>query len=166
MPAPATTDPSRRGSASRVIWILAVATTAILGVAIGLGAFTFVHARGAAYLTNDPRACANCHVMREHFDAWRKSSHHAVAVCNDCHAPPGGLPKYWTKAVNGFFHSVAFTSGDFHEPIQITERNRRVTEAQCRRCHEPIVAAIDTHGGRDGMSCLRCHGDVGHRVRE
>jgi cytochrome c nitrite reductase small subunit len=154
-----------RGPA-RATWIAALAATAILGSAIGLGAFTFVFAEGAAYLTNDPAACANCHVMREHFAAWRKSSHHAVAVCNDCHAPPGGLPKYWTKAVNGFFHSVAFTSGDFHEPIGITERNRRVTEAQCRRCHQAIVTAIDLHAGDDGLKCLRCHDSVGHRVRE
>jgi len=148
------------------MWILALVAAALIGIVVGLGAFTFVYARGAAYLTNDPEACANCHVMREHLAAWRKSSHHAVAVCNDCHAPPGGLPKYWTKAVNGFFHSVAFTSGDFHEPIEITCLNRCVTEAQCRRCHESIVAAIDVHGGREGVACLRCHGAVGHRVRD
>jgi cytochrome c nitrite reductase small subunit len=154
------------GRPARTTWILALAAAAVLGGAMGLGAFTFAFAEGAAYLTNRPEACANCHVMREHLAAWRKSSHHAVAVCNDCHAPPGGLPKYWTKAVNGFFHSMAFTSGDFHEPIGITERNRRVTEAQCRRCHGAVVAAIDLHGGDDGMKCLRCHGSVGHRVRE
>ena len=30
---------------------------------------------GASYLTDDPAACANCHVMQEHFDAWPRSSH-------------------------------------------------------------------------------------------
>jgi cytochrome c nitrite reductase small subunit len=32
-----------------------------LGLAVGLGAYTFVYARGYAYLSNDPAACANCH---------------------------------------------------------------------------------------------------------
>ena len=48
--------------------------------------------------------------------------------------------KYATKAINGFNHSVAFTTGGFHEPIQITPRNRAVTEAACRKCHAEIWA--------------------------
>ena len=38
---------------------------------MGIGAYTFVYARGASYLTNDPAACVNCHVMREPYDGWR-----------------------------------------------------------------------------------------------
>ena len=59
----------------------------VFGLLVGLGLYTFVYARGASYLTNDPAACANCHVMSEQYDGWLKSSHHAVAVCNDCHTP-------------------------------------------------------------------------------
>lgn len=136
----------------------------VVGAAAGLGGFTFVYAKGSAYLTNDPTACANCHVMRAQLDAWRKSSHHAVATCNDCHAPAGGLAKYWVKAKNGYYHSLAFTTGDFHEPLRITESNRAVTEAQCRRCHEAVVAAMGVHGGGQGVSCIRCHDSVGHRT--
>ncbi len=147
----------------RTLFLAGITTAVILGVAIGLGLFTFVYAKGGAYLGNDPAACANCHVMNEHYAAWRKSSHHAVAVCNDCHAPPGGLSKYWVKAVNGFNHSYAFTTGDFVEPIRITARNRDVTEAQCRRCHEDIVSSM---GDVEVVSCIRCHDAVGHRVRE
>jgi cytochrome c nitrite reductase small subunit len=145
---------------------VAVVASVVIGAAIGLGGFTFVYARGASYLTNDPQACANCHVMREHYDAWRKSSHHHVAVCNDCHAPPDGLAKYWTKARNGFNHSVAFTTGRFHEPIEITSRNREITQEQCRRCHADTVQAIEGHGQGDAIDCIRCHDSVGHRVRE
>src|SRR5688572_30492436 len=64
-----------------------IAAAVAVGLALGLGAFTFVYARGASYLTNDPEACGNCHIMREHLGAWVKSSHHAVATCNDCHTP-------------------------------------------------------------------------------
>jgi cytochrome c nitrite reductase small subunit len=84
-------------------------------------------------------------------------------VCNDCHAPPGGPAKYWVKAVNGYHHSYAFTTGDFVEPIRITPRNREITEAQCRRCHGDIVS---TMGHAGDVACIRCHGSVGHRVRE
>jgi cytochrome c nitrite reductase small subunit len=143
--------------------IVAFVACSLIGAAIGLGLFTFWYAHGAAYLGNDPAACANCHVMRDHLAAWQKGSHHAVAVCNDCHAPPGGLAKYKVKAINGFNHSYAFTTGDFHEPIRITAANRRVTEAQCRRCHADMVRAMGPAGE---VSCIRCHESVGHRMRD
>ena len=79
-------------------------------------------------MTDDPKACANCHVMRENLESWMKSSHGKVAVCNDCHTPPGLIPKYTTKAINGFFHSFAFTTGRFPDDIQITKRNFNVAE--------------------------------------
>lgn len=150
-------------------WHLGIAflVAVLVGAAVGLGAFTFVYARGASYLGNDPATCANCHVMQQHFDAWRSSSHHHVAACNDCHAPPGGLARYWVKARNGFHHSVAFTSGDFPEPLQITARNREVTQEQCRRCHADMVAAIEHRADEgDRIDCIGCHDSVGHRVRE
>jgi cytochrome c nitrite reductase small subunit len=139
-----------------------------VGMVIGLGGYTFLYARGASYLTDNPAACANCHIMREQYDGWVKSSHRAVAVCNDCHTPPGLLGKYYTKASNGFWHSYYFTTDTFHEPIHITERNRRVTESACRKCHEPVTSAIDAHmgggaaGGERALSCIRCHRNVGH----
>ena len=48
-----------------------------VGLALGVGAYTLVYARGASYLTNDPAACANCHVMREQYDGWTAGSHRA-----------------------------------------------------------------------------------------
>ena len=88
-----------------------------VGVLIGIGSYTFVYAKGYSYLTNDPQACANCHVMQDHFDAWTRASHRAVAVCNDCHTPPGLVPKYLTKAQNGFWHSFYFTTGRYPDPL-------------------------------------------------
>ena len=135
----------------------------LVGAAVGLGLYTFVYARGSSYLTNDPKACANCHVMNEQFDGWTRSSHRSVAVCNDCHTPPGFFAKYATKATNGFWHSFHFTTGHFHEPIRIKERNRRVTEQACRKCHESIVDAIDRfHDKGRELSCIACHRNVGH----
>ena len=137
----------------------------VFGLLAGLGLYTFVYAQGGSYLTNDPAACVNCHVMHEQYDGWLKSSHHAVAVCNDCHTPHDLVGKYATKALNGFWHSFAFTSGRFPEHIQITARNHRVTEAACRYVPQ-------RHGARHRRQwpcrptrrfrACGCHGTVGH----
>jgi cytochrome c nitrite reductase small subunit len=133
------------------------------GLAGGVGFYTFIYAKGASYLTDAPETCANCHVMSDHYDSWRKSGHHHVAVCNDCHTPHSFFAKYYIKGLNGYHHSMAFTTGNFHEPIQITPRNREVTEGACRYCHQDIVQAIDQPGPHQGvMSCIQCHATVGH----
>lgn len=140
-----------------------VAIGLTLGVLLGVGGFTFLYARGASYLTNDPAACANCHVMREQFEGWQRASHRAVAVCNDCHAPHDPAGKYATKLRNGFWHSFYFTTGTFPEPIRMTAPNARVTEGTCRTCHADIVQAIDRFpGDRSRLDCVGCHRSVGH----
>lgn len=154
----------------------AVSAAALVGTLAGLGAFTFVYARGASYLGHDPAACANCHIMSEHYSAWLKSSHRAAAGCNDCHTPHDFVRKYAVKASNGFWHSFAFTTGRFPDPLRIKRGNLRVTEEACRHCHEAVTEAID-HGGepREGAAralageavlCTRCHDDVGHWTRD
>lgn len=144
----------------RVVPILLAVTA---GMLIAIGGYTFVYAKGYAYLTNDPAACANCHVMDDHYRAWIKSPHRSVAACNDCHTPPGLIPKYATKALNGFNHSLAFTTGRFPEPLRINARNADVTEQACRKCHEDIVSAIEgPHPETNRLSCIRCHSTVGH----
>lgn len=149
-----------KAATSRTIGVI---LGAALGLAVGLGGFTFYYAEGTSYLTDDPNACANCHVMQKNLDAWAKSSHKAVAACNDCHTPKGLAGKYLTKAKNGYHHSVAFTTGKFHEPIQITEWNRKITEKTCRHCHGDVVEMMDRYAAEAGKSsCLHCHSTVGH----
>ena len=144
--------------------LVGILLSVALGLAAGLGGYTFVYAKGGSYLTNDPAACANCHIMQEYYDGWLRSSHRAVAVCNDCHTPPGSVGKYTTKASNGFWHSFAFTSGRFPEPLRIKPRNHNVTEQACQKCHQDIVQAIDgAHMQETRLSCVRCHNEVGHR---
>src|SRR6186713_2331304 len=103
--------------------IASVIIAAVVGGTAGLGGYTFFYAKGSSYMTNDPAACANCHIMREQFEGWSKGSHKNVAVCNDCHTPHNLFGKYYTKARNGFWHSYYFTTGNFPEPIQITSRS-------------------------------------------
>lgn len=151
------------GGPRRLTGLFAVALT--LGLVVGLGVFTFGYGEGAAYLTSDPAACMNCHVMRGHFDSWVKSSHHAVAVCNDCHLSHHPIGKWITKADNGFFHSLAFTTGNFPDPIRIKPRNRRVTQAACRYCHADFLHEQLIVDEGDALLCIRCHADVGHAQR-
>jgi cytochrome c nitrite reductase small subunit len=136
-----------------------------IGLALGVGLYTFVYAKGYSYMSNNPATCANCHIMQEQYDGWQKSSHHTVATCNDCHTPHNFLGKYAVKASNGFWHSYYFTLGGFHEPIQIKGNNRRVTEQSCRYCHQDMVHSITVSQKEDDIeeiSCVRCHRNVGH----
>lgn len=145
---------------------LPVLLAIVLGVLGGVGVFTFGYGQGASYLSNDPQVCANCHVMQDHLDSWQKSSHHAVAVCNDCHLPHHPLGKWVTKGDNGFFHSLAFTLENFHEPIQIKPRNARVTQEACLHCHREFVhPLLPAESGGDMLWCVHCHSDVGHALR-
>jgi cytochrome c nitrite reductase small subunit len=134
-----------------------------VGVLVGLAWFTFGYGEGWSYFSTDPRACVNCHIMRPEYDSWQHSSHHAVAKCVDCHLPHALLPKYLAKADNGFRHSWAFTFEDFHEPIQMHPRSRRILQHNCLECHRTTVHEM--LAGRDeteAPSCVRCHAGVGH----
>jgi len=156
-------------SVTGLLYIIAL----LVGSAAGVGVYTFGYANGAAYMGNDPETCASCHAMQGHFDAWVKSSHGKFATCNDCHAPHDSLTnKYYCKARNGFFHSLAFTTGDYEDNLRITDYNRGVTEAACRHCHADTVHQIDILAvgellgnekeRLESNSCIRCHSTVGH----
>ena len=152
----------------RRAWLAALPmlSAAMLGTLGGLGAFTLGLGEGAAYLTNDPQSCANCHVMQGHYDAWLKSSHANVATCNDCHLPHNFVGKWITKGDNGFFHSLAFTTNNFHEPIRIKARNRKVTQGACLHCHSDFVNhMLPAERGGEMLLCVQCHADVGHSQR-
>ena len=136
-----------------------------IGIAVGIGLYTFAYAKGWSYLTDNPAACANCHVMQEQFDGWVKSSHRAVTNCNSCHTPANFIGKCITKASTGFWHSFFFTTGGYEDNIQIKPHSRAITEQACRNCHREIVDAIEaTHPGSNGaqLACLQCHNSVGH----
>ncbi|WP_413581803.1 cytochrome c nitrite reductase small subunit [Bdellovibrio sp. HCB288] len=139
----------------------------LIGILIGLGAYSFIYAKGYSYLSDDPKACINCHIMQANYDSWSKSGHQYVAKCNDCHLPHGNIAaKYAVKALNGFNHGWAFTFQNFHEPIQIKDLNRKVALQSCLNCHQPMVQAMDigAHKGTEEnvKNCLHCHRGVGH----
>jgi cytochrome c nitrite reductase small subunit len=147
---------------ARLLYVALVAAV-IVGLAGGLAGYTFVYAKGASYLSNDPAVYINCHLMNDQYHAWTRGSHHDVAVCIDCHMPHNVVLKLGLKAWNGFRHSWMFTTGDHPDYVLITPINRAVTERQCRACHRPIVEAIDARPDFGmALDCVRCHRSVGH----
>ena len=147
------------------ISVVVVIIGILVGIAAGIGSYTFIYAKGYSYMTNDPAACANCHVMEDYYSAWMKGPHRSVAVCNDCHTPPGLIGKYTTKASNGFWHSFYFTTGNYPDHLEIKPRNLRITDGACLKCHKEITEAIlssSAHSEVGKTACIRCHSDVGH----
>ncbi|HSN70030.1 MAG TPA: cytochrome c nitrite reductase small subunit [Steroidobacteraceae bacterium] len=155
-------SPERRSTWARWFRIPSVVAVA-LGVLLGVGAFTFQYAEGLSYLSSDPEACVNCHIMQPQFDSWQKSSHHAVAVCVDCHLPHDFIGKYLAKAENGYHHSKGFTFQDFHEPIMIKGKNARILQENCIACHEDLAhEMLSVAGDHEEVECVHCHRTVGH----
>ncbi len=133
-----------------------------LGLLLGTGAYTFHYAKGFSYFSEDPKVCVNCHIMRPQFDSWGKSSHHAAATCVDCHLPHAFPGKYIAKADNGYHHSKGFTLQNFHEPIMITDKNARILQDNCLRCHGDLVHGMGAVPDGSRTRCTHCHDDAGH----
>jgi len=132
-----------------------------LGILTGVGSYTFYYAKGYSYVFDKPEACINCHVMREHYDAWLTSSHHAFTTCNDCHVPHALVYKYPAKGLIGMKHSYYFTVGNFPEPIKIGMVSKKIVEENCLRCHSHMVGGInETH--KKKLECTSCHDNPGH----
>ncbi len=136
---------------------------ALFGTVLGLGLFTISYGEGISYLSNDPAACANCHIMNDQYDSWTASSHSGVAVCVDCHLPHETIPKYIAKADNGWFHGVGFTLQNFPEPIRIKPRNMAIVQRNCVGCHTDMVhEMLPATVEGESVACSHCHVEVGH----
>lgn len=146
----------------------------LFGIMIGLGLAIFKISNAASYMTDDPRACINCHVMSTHYSSWMHSSHRERASCNDCHVPHDNfVRKYWFKANDGLRHSYMFTFKLEPQVIKIKEAGRRVVQENCKRCHEEQlerVSAInvtdENYAEGEGNRCWDCHRETPHgRIR-
>lgn len=135
-----------------------------IGIMVGSGIYTARYAKGMSYLSNDPKACVNCHVMNDQYGSWIKSSHHNVASCNDCHIPHSFPAKYIAKAKNGWHHSKAFTLQNFKEPIRIKHENLVNLQKNCVDCHSTLTSNIGAHERaiQGEARCTDCHRSVGH----
>lgn len=142
----------------------------LLGIIFGLGAHIFFISNAVSYLSDDPNACINCHVMTPQYATWQKSSHAKVATCNDCHVPQDHFVRtYYFKAMDGLRHATMFTFRLEPQVIRIKDAGRNAVQENCIRCHSnqihPIaLRAINNRNVEDQRPgvCWDCHREVPH----
>ena len=83
----------------------------VAGLIFGLGGYTLYMSRAHSYLSDDPEACINCHIMTPYYQSWDHSSHGRWATCNDCHVPHNNIAnKYFFKAKDGLLYNICYIS--------------------------------------------------------
>lgn len=143
----------------RIVLITAIiALLVVIGVALYDLDFT-------AYLGNNPTTCNNCHVMDAVYEGWYHGAHREWATCNDCHTPHALVPKYLVKAVSGYHHVTAFTTGNIPDAIRAKQSSDRVIQENCERCHTATIAATNEGMLTTDRYCFDCHRSVSHGER-
>jgi len=142
----------------------------LLGAICGLGMYAMVESKAISYLSEDPKTCANCHVMTPQYTTWQNSSHREVANCNDCHVPQDNVfKKYLFKAKDGLYHASVFATRGEPEVIRMKEAGVEVVQNNCIRCHQDQVTDARLEGmvenhfqARTRRKCWTCHQEVPH----
>lgn len=142
----------------------------LLGAICGLGLYAMVESKAISYLSDDPKTCANCHVMTPQYSTWQNSSHREWASCNDCHVPQDNIfKKYLFKAKDGMYHASVFLTRGEPEVIKMHEAGDKVVQSNCIRCHQDQVtdarleSMVDDHyESRTERKCWTCHQEVPH----
>jgi cytochrome c nitrite reductase small subunit len=142
-----------------------------LGFLFGL-IFLVLHiANATSYMSDNPRACINCHVMTTEYASWQKSSHARVATCNDCHVPQDFFIRtYAFKASDGLRHATMFTFRLEPQVIRIKEAGINVVQENCLRCHSHIIhrsmltqeVTLRSRERGEAKFCWDCHREVPH----
>lgn len=142
----------------------------LLGAMTGLIMYTLIESKASSYMSDNPKTCANCHVMTPQYATWQNSSHREWATCNDCHVPQDNvIKKFAFKAKDGLYHAYVFTSRGEPEVIKMKEAGIEVVQNNCIRCHQNQVtdaklsATVQDHfKNRTDRKCWECHQEVPH----
>jgi cytochrome c nitrite reductase small subunit len=141
------------------------------GVIAGLSVYIIYMSRAHSYLSDDPSACINCHVMIPYYQSWSRSSHTHWTNCNDCHIPQNNVfSKYTFKLKDGVYHSAVFTIKGESQAIRPTKSSYNVIMKNCIRCHTQLntefvktgmITYSEAKKGK-GKPCWDCHTQVPH----
>ena len=142
----------------------------LLGVIIGLGCYVMYISKAASYLSDDPKACVNCHIMAPEYSTWFHSSHGRNTTCNDCHVPQDNIArKYYFKALDGVRHASMYALELEPQTIRILPPGQKVVQENCIRCHSDLNEVVKTAQvtapmahDNNGKLCWDCHRDVPH----
>lgn len=141
-------------------------------VAVILFGYVAKKSKAHSYLSKDPKACINCHVMNTQYATWQHSSHKMV-TCVECHLPSGSfVEKYKAKARDGFYHSLAFTLDTYDNAIQISDNAADRVQQNCINCHSRLVSTLMSNSDKNhnftnsavanDRKCWDCHQSVPH----
>ncbi|WP_163338818.1 cytochrome c nitrite reductase small subunit [Desulfopila sp. IMCC35008] len=152
--------------------VLIFSSITALTVALVMFIYLVNASQALSYLSTDPKACINCHVMNTQYATWQHSSHGRSATCVECHLPRDTvLNKYMAKARDGWNHSVAFTMNSYGQNLIISEDGANRVQANCISCHarltKVIVSNAEKYHDFTGTTqaerkCWECHRDVPH----
>lgn len=142
-------------------------------VAIGFFVYLIIAAKAFSYLSTDPKACINCHVMNTQYATWQHSSHAQQATCVECHLPTDNVvDKYIAKAKDGYNHTVAFTLNTYDNAMRISEDGAKRVQKNCISCHKSVTSVIGDNADKyhnfddeyveNGRKCWSCHKQVPH----
>jgi|ACQI01.1.fsa_nt_gi cytochrome c nitrite reductase small subunit len=98
-------------------------TMIVAGIAFMCFVYIVYASKMPSYLSSDPKACINCHVMNTQYATWQHSAHGAAGVtCVECHLPTDSfIDKYVAKTIDGWNHSVAFTNDTYDHSMVISD---------------------------------------------
>lgn len=137
-----------------------IAVTAIVLAVILIQ--TGVESEAISYLSDDPKACVNCHNMRAAYNSWQHSSHGRDTTCNSCHVPHDSIiKKYYFKGMDGLRHATMFTLELGPQNPILNEGAVEVVQANCVRCHSKTLGALN-HQNTEQRPCWECHPSVPH----
>ena len=152
--------------------LLIFSSITALTVALVMFIYLVNASQALSYLSTDPKACINCHVMNTQYATWQHSSHARSATCVECHLPRDTVVnKYMAKARDGWNHSVAFTMNSYEQNLAISKDGANRVQANCISCHarltEVIISNADRYHDFSGTpqtdrKCWDCHRDVPH----
>lgn len=147
-------------------------------IAFIIAAIFFVYmayiSKALSYLSKDPKACINCHVMNTQYATWQHSAHGVAGItCVECHLPTDSfINKYKSKAIDGWNHTLAFTFDTYEPAIKISEDGARRVQNNCISCHASLTSQIGTNADKyhnfvqpyveNGRKCWDCHKGTPH----
>ncbi len=114
-------------------------------------------------ITSHPKFCASCHLIKEEYESWKKSTHSKV-TCLSCHNEPGAL-SYLIGKVKGAGNFLAYIVRNFKKPVAY------VSNSSCLSCHKKILSKMTVSKVRishqeiikAGASCVDCHKCLVHK---